>query len=73
MQRKLQLKRNEVSRRIGLLEDMNNISDSKNAKCRQKLIAELHTLDFALGRTKELDSDVWFKEVEEQNASSNNR
>lgn len=69
MKQKLIEKRSEISRRISLLENMKNISENKNSRCRLRLITELHTIDFALGKYKNIDSDEWFEEVEAQNAS----
>lgn len=64
--------RSEISRKIGYLDylaDIAKISTSKFAKSRQKLIAELHTLDFVLGKTENVDSDEWFEELEEGNSN----
>ena len=66
-------KRQQVSRRISYLDyltDNDLITISKFTKSRQKLIAELHTLDFVLGKLKEVDSDEWFKELEGNNGKN---
>ena len=63
-------KRQQVSKRIQYLDyltDNDLITISKFTKSRQKLIAELHTLDFVLGKLEEVDSDEWFKELEGNN------
>ena len=49
------------------LTDNDLITISKFTKSRQKLIAEIHTLDFVLGKLEEVDSDIWFKELEGNN------
>ena len=67
-------KRQQVSRRIAHLDylaDVEMITLSKFTKSRQKLIAELHTLDFILGKTDMLDSDEWFKKLEGSNENNN--
>ena len=60
-------KRQQVSKRIQHLDylaDNDLITISKFTKSRQKLIAELHTLDFVLGKLEDVDSAEWFKELE---------
>lgn len=59
-------KRQQVSKRIQYLDylaDNDLITISKFTKSRQKLIAELHTLDFVLGKLEDVDSAKWFKEL----------
>ena len=63
-------KRQQISKRIQYLDyltDNDLITISKFTKSRQKLIAEMHTLDFVLGKLEEVDSDIWFKELEGNN------
>lgn len=67
-------KRQQVSRRIAHLDylaDVEMITTSKFTKSRQKLIAELHTLDFILGKIDMLDSDEWFEKLEGSNENNN--
>jgi len=47
----------EVSARILYLQNEEKLSDNKNQKLRQKLIAEIHALQFCMG-DKNLDSDI---------------
>lgn len=70
MQNIIYQKRQEVSKRISLLQDLGDrdkISLSKFKKYKQKLIAELHTLDFCLGKDDNLDSDAWIEIFEVNN------
>ena len=63
-------KRQQIFKRIQYLDyltDNDLITISKFTKSRQKLIAEIHTLDFVLGKLEEVDSDIWFKELEGNN------
>jgi hypothetical protein len=63
-------KRKQISKRIQYLDyltDNDLITISKFTKSRQKLIAELHTLDFVLGKQEDVDSTEWFKELEGNN------
>lgn len=60
------IKRTEISKRLSQLENLYDrklITDSKFKKARLRLIAELHTLDYVLNDTKNIDSDEWFKKL----------
>lgn len=62
-------KRIEISHRLRYLQELvdnEKISLSRFMKHKQKLIEELHTLDYALGTNgiNKVDSDEWFKKFE---------
>ena len=59
-------KRSAVLKRLSYLDyldDRGEISLSSFTKCRKKLITELHTLDYVLGKQNGLDSEDWFNQV----------
>lgn len=58
----------DVLWRLGFIQqlvDDEEISISKFTRARQRLIAELHTLRFVLGKG-DLDSDNWIKEFKDE-------
>lgn len=64
--KEITIKRTEISKRLNQLYnlvDRNLISESKFKKAKLRLIAELHTLDYVLNNSNNVDSDNWFKNL----------
>ena len=59
----------KILKGLGYIEYLVNtkvISMSKFRKSRQRLITELHTLNYIYGKHGTLDSEIWLKEMEQK-------